>query len=159
MNIHQNARTTPYSRLLMARRVAAGEKIVKVATDFCISQQTVRKCVQRWRNGGVGALQDRSSRPHRLRSMAPERLAAIERLRRQRLSSPAIARQLGLPISTVTKIVRRLGLNRLKVLDPPVARLCAISARVPASCCILTSRNSAGSRALVTVSPGVGRAR
>jgi transposase InsO family protein len=47
--------------------------------------------------------------------------AAIERLRRQRLSSPAIARQLGLPISTVTKILRRLGLNRLKALDPPVA--------------------------------------
>src|SRR5215510_13732609 len=121
MNIHQNARTTPYSRLLMARRVAAGEKIVKVATDFCISQQTVRKWVQRWRNGGVGALQERSSRPHRLRSTAPERLAAIERLRRQRLSSPAIARQLGLPQSTVTKILRRLGLNRLKALDPPVA--------------------------------------
>jgi hypothetical protein len=38
MNIHKNARTTPYSRLLMARRVAAGEKIVKVATDFCGAQ-------------------------------------------------------------------------------------------------------------------------
>jgi transposase InsO family protein len=31
------------------------------------------------------------------------------------------ARQLGLPISTVSKILRRFGLNRLKALDPPVA--------------------------------------
>jgi transposase InsO family protein len=121
MNIHQNARTTPYSRLLMAHRVTAGEKIVKVAADFCVSQQTVRKWVERWRTGGASALQDRSSRPHRLRRTALEKLAAIERLRRQRLSSPVIARQLGLPISTVTKILRRLGLNRLKALDPPVA--------------------------------------
>ena len=42
MNIHKNARTT-YSRLLMARRVAAGEKAVTVAADFCVSEQTVRK--------------------------------------------------------------------------------------------------------------------
>ena len=67
------------------------------------------------------ALQDRSSRPHQLRGTVPERLSAIERLRRQRLSSPAIARQLGPPISTVGKILCRLGLNRLKALDPPVA--------------------------------------
>src|ERR1700739_1737351 len=43
MNIHKNARTTPYSRLLMARRVGAGERAVKVAGDFCVSEQTVRK--------------------------------------------------------------------------------------------------------------------
>ena len=41
MNIHKNARTSPYSRLLMARRVGAGERVVKVASDFC--EQTVRK--------------------------------------------------------------------------------------------------------------------
>ena len=44
MNIHKNARTTPYSRLLMARRVDAGERVSKVAGDFCVSEQTVRKC-------------------------------------------------------------------------------------------------------------------
>ena len=120
MNIHQNARSTPYSRLLMARRVDAGERITRVAADFCVSDQTVRKWVRRWRTGGVSALQDCSSRPRRLRSTAAETVAAIERLRRQRTSSPAIARQLGVPISSVTKILRRLGLNRLKALDPPV---------------------------------------
>jgi transposase InsO family protein len=120
MNIHKNARTTPYSRLLMARRVDAGERVTKVAAAFCVSDQTVRKWVRRWRAGGGAALQDRSSRPQRLRNTAAQTVATIERLRRQRASSPAIARELGLPISTVTKILCRLGLNRLKALDPPV---------------------------------------
>ena len=62
----------------------------------------------------------RRSTPARLRGTAPERVGEIERLRRQRLSSPAIARQLATPISTVTKILPRLGLNRLKALDPPI---------------------------------------
>jgi transposase len=109
MNIHKNARTTPYSRLLMARRVGAGKSVVKVASDFCVSEQTVRKWVRRWQNGGPIALLDRSSRPARLRGTPAERIAEIERLRRQRMSSPAIARRLDLPISTVIKILQRLG--------------------------------------------------
>ena len=121
MNIHKNARTTPYSRLLMARRVDAGERVAKVASDFCVSEQTVRKWVRRWRMGGESALRDRSSRPARLRGTAPQQIAEIERLRRRRMSSPAIARQLAIPSSTVRKILRRLGLNRLKALDPPAA--------------------------------------
>jgi transposase InsO family protein len=75
--------------------------------------------VRRWREGGELALQDRSSTPSRQRRTAPETIAAIERLRRQRMSSPAIARELAVPVSTVTGILRRLGLNRLKALDPP----------------------------------------
>ena len=46
-------------------------------------------------------------------------MVEIERLRRQRLSSPAIAGHLGIPVSTVTSVLRRLGLNRLKTLEPP----------------------------------------
>lgn len=119
MNIHKNARTTPYSRLLMARRVRAGERVVKVAADFCVSEQTVRKWVRRWQVGGEMALRDRSSRPARMHATPAERITDIERLRRQRMTSPAIARQLGMPNSTVTKILRRLCLNRLTALDPP----------------------------------------
>ena len=135
MNIHKNARTTPYSRLLMARRVAAGEKIVKVAADFCISQQTVRKWVRRWRTGDASALQDRSSRPHRLRRTAPERLAALERLFRQRLSSPAIARQLG--VSRAPSAARNGGPRRkpaAPVTETVVKnrrRVCIIGIEVP----------------------------
>jgi transposase InsO family protein len=42
-------------------------------------------------------------------------------LRRPRLTSPAIARRLGLPLSTVGCVLRRLGLGRLESLDPPAA--------------------------------------
>jgi hypothetical protein len=59
-------------------------------------------------------------------------VAAIEALRRQRLTSPVIARRLGLPLSTVGGILRRLGLGRLQRLDPPVPAM-RYSASVPAS--------------------------
>ena len=45
-------------------------------------------------------------------------MAAIERLRRERKTGPQIARQLGLPRATVGAILRRLGLGRLRALDP-----------------------------------------
>jgi hypothetical protein len=37
------------------------------------------------------------------------------------MTSRTIARQLGVPNSTVTKILRQLGLNRLRMIDPRVA--------------------------------------
>jgi transposase InsO family protein len=51
--------------------------------------------------------------------LPPERVAAIAVLRRQRLTSPVIARRLGVPLSTVGTVLRRLSLGRLKHLDPP----------------------------------------
>jgi transposase len=124
MNIHKNARTTPHSRGLMVRRVLEQKQpAARVAADFGVSERTVRKWLARWRAGGEPALNDRSSAPDRQRRLAPEQLAAIEALRRQRLTSPAIARRLGLPLSTVGSILRRLGLGRLKRLDPPLPAL------------------------------------
>ena len=120
MNIHKNARTTPYSRRLIVRRIVEDKAPTKqVAAEFHVSTNTVRKWLRRWREGGELSLQDRSSTPSRQRRTAAGKTAAVERLRRQRMSSPAIARALGLPVSTVTGILRRLGLNRLKALDPP----------------------------------------
>jgi transposase InsO family protein len=68
---------------------------------------------------------DRSLAPHRCRHCTPcDRVGEIERLRRQRMSGPQIARQLGMPVSTVGGVLRRLGLNRLTALDekPAVVR-------------------------------------
>jgi transposase InsO family protein len=45
-------------------------------------------------------------------------VTAIERLRRQRMTGPQIARQLGVPRSTVGAILRRCGLGRLSALAP-----------------------------------------
>jgi transposase InsO family protein len=125
MNIHKNARTTPRSRLLMVHRVLCQKQpATKVAADFGVSERTVRKWLARWRAGGEPALNDRSSAPARQRRLPSEQVAAIAALRRQRLTSPVIARRLGLPLSTVGAVLRRLGLGRLKRLDPdaPVVR-------------------------------------
>jgi transposase InsO family protein len=117
MNVHKNARTTPFSRGVLVRRVMAGEPVAEVAADFSVSERTVYKWLARFKSGEA-ALQDRSSRPRRQGGVAMETVAAIEALRRQRLTSPVISRALGVPVSTVTLVLRRLGLNRMKALDP-----------------------------------------
>ena len=68
-------------------------------------------------------MRDRSSRPHHSPARLPPPPGRIEALRRQRLSGPAIARQLGRPVSTVGLVLRRLGLGRLGALDPKPAIL------------------------------------
>jgi transposase InsO family protein len=120
MDAHENARTTPHSRMLIVERLVAGWPVAAVAAALGTSPRTVRKWRDRFAAEGELGLRDRSSRPHR----SPTRLSAaaeaeIETLRRQRLSGPAIARQLGRPVSSVGAVLRRLGLGRLAALDPP----------------------------------------
>ena len=122
MNVHENARTTPHSRMLMIERLRAGWSLSAVAEAQGVSVRTVRKWRDRFAGEGAAGLLDRSSRPHH----SPRRLAAaaeqeIEALRRQRLSGPAIARRLGRPVSTVGVVLRRLRLGRLAALDPKPA--------------------------------------
>jgi len=120
MNVHKNARTTPISRELMVRRVEAGQPRAAVATAFGVSERTVSKWLARWRAGGREALQDRSSAPKRRRGLTVERIAAIEALRRRRMTSPPIAAALGIPISTVTLVLRRLGLRQIAAAQGPL---------------------------------------
>jgi len=108
--------------MLMVERLRAGWSVADVAVAMGVTAKTVRKWRDRFAAEGEAGLRDRSSRPHQ----SPMRLAAareaeIEALRRQRLSGPAIARRLGLAVSTVGHTLRRLGLGRLAALDPPRA--------------------------------------
>jgi len=125
-NHHQNARTTFHSRVLMVQRVMEqGMSPRQVAEQFGVNVSTVYKWLRRYREGGLAALRDRSSRPHRCpRRLPVERVATLAGLRRMRLSSPEIAFSLSLPISTVTNELRRLGLSKLSRLEPrpPVVR-------------------------------------
>ncbi len=43
MDSHQNARTTPYSRAEIVRRLEAGQPVGRVAHAFGICERTVRK--------------------------------------------------------------------------------------------------------------------
>ncbi len=120
MDIHKNALLTPAGREAMVRRVVEGgqtPQAVSAAVGVC--PRTVRKWVERFRAQGVAGLQDRSSRPHRLRRPTPPETAArIEALRRQRWSGAQIARETGVSKATVSRVLRRLGLNRLRALEP-----------------------------------------
>jgi transposase InsO family protein len=125
MNIHKNARLTPHSRADLVRRVEAGWPTAAIAAAFGVSIRTVRKWVDRFRREGPEGLQDRSSRPHRLYRPTPETVVAdVERLRRQRFTGKQIAAEVDISPATVSRILRRLGLNRISALEPaePVRR-------------------------------------
>jgi transposase InsO family protein len=121
MNIHKNARLTAQGRLLMVRRIEEeGWTVAAAALAAGLSERRTYEWLKRYRAGGEIALDDRSSTPARYRNSEPSpRDEEIERLRRQRMSGDRIAHQLGLPRSTVGAVLRRLGLGRLKALDPP----------------------------------------
>src|SRR5512139_2750025 len=120
MDAHENARTTPHSRMLIVDRLEAGWTVAAVATAMGTTQRTVRKWRDHFAVEGEAGLRDRSSRPHRSPARLPATAEAeIAALRRQRLSGPAIARQLARPVSSVGVALRRLGLGRLAALDPP----------------------------------------
>ena len=126
MGIHKNAPLTPSGREVLVRRVVEdGQTPKAVATAFGVCVKTVHKWVARFRSEGPAGLADRSSRPRRSPRRTPAALAArIEELRRERWAGARIARTLGVSPSTVFRVLGRLGLNRLKALEParPVRR-------------------------------------
>jgi transposase InsO family protein len=120
MDVHKNARLTPLGREVMVRRVVdSGQTPEAVATAVGVCPRTVRKWAKRFREEGLAGLQDRSCRPHRLRSPTPASvISEIEALRRQRWTGVRIAERTGVSTATVSRVLRRLGLNRLAALEP-----------------------------------------
>ena len=125
MNIHKNARLTPRGRELIARQIESGQTPEAAARAAGVCPRTARKWHARFKAEGLEGLKDRSSRPHRLRQPTPAAVAAkVEALRRQRLTGKHIAAEVGVSPATVSRILKRLGLNRLQALEPaePVRR-------------------------------------
>jgi transposase InsO family protein len=125
MDIHKNARLTVHGRERIARQVLSGQTPKVVAETAGVCPRTVRKWVARYRTEGLAGLRDRSSRPHRLHRPTPQKTVdRIEALRRERRPASHIAKELGVSPATVSRVLRRLGLNKLRALDPaePVRR-------------------------------------
>ena len=125
MNIHKNARLTPRGREPIVRQIESGQTPEAAARAAGVCPRTARKWVARFKAEGIEGLKDRSSRPHHLRKPTPAAIVErVEALRRQRFTGKQIAAEAGVSPATVSRILRRLGLNRLEALEPaePIRR-------------------------------------
>ena len=126
MNSHKNARLGFAGRVCLVERVVQQQwRTAQAAAAFGVSVQSVRKWIRRFEAEGLAGLADRPSRPrHSPRRTARKLEARITVLRQRRRSGPQIADALGLPLSTVGDVLRRLGLGRLPPLQPrpPIIR-------------------------------------
>lgn len=123
--MHGNARLTPVGRLTMVMRIESGRPVAHVAAEMGISRPTAYKWWRRWQSDGVDGLVDRSSRPRSCPHQTPPQVeASIVELRRTLKQGPArIGGQLGVPASTVHRVLVRRGLNRLAWMDRPTGRV------------------------------------
>jgi transposase InsO family protein len=125
MNVHKNARLTRFGREHVVKEVLSGQTPEAAARAAGVCPRTVRKWVARFKAEGVEGLKDRSSRPHRLYRPTPAAIVEqVEALRRQRWTGKQIAAELGISPASVSRILRRLGLNRIAALEPfePIRR-------------------------------------
>ncbi|MGW6835721.1 IS481 family transposase [Streptomyces sp. NPDC054949] len=118
---HRNARLTVFGRRLLVERVVSGRPVAHVAAEMGISRATAHKWMRRWRAEGEAGLHDRSSRPrtkpHRTPADVETRVCDLRRARK--LGPARIGPVLGLPASTVHRILTRHGMHRLAFMDRP----------------------------------------
>ena len=124
MNIHKNARLTPYRRAQLVAQLAQGTPLGVVARAFGVSRQTAAKWRERQRATGLpdeGAWrQDRSSRPHcSPRQTAPRVQLGARVLRQQRWTCAEIAAAVGVSAATIARSLRRVGMSRRHRMEPP----------------------------------------
>jgi transposase InsO family protein len=115
MKLHANAALSFRQRERIVRRVVdQGWPVREAALAAEVSSRTAHKWVARYRAEGPGGLLDRSSAPLLVANRSAEStVEAIAALRRLRFTGPEIAEVLGLPVSTVSGILKRIGMGRL----------------------------------------------
>lgn len=136
---HANAASSFEGRRRLVHRCQY-RPIAHVAAEAAMSRQCLSKWVARWRKYGDQGLHDRVSRPRRSPTATPQ--VVVERivaLRKKKWSARRIHLQLaseGTPIAvcTISRILRRQGLSRLRDLDvdgQPLRAPGKITARYP----------------------------
>jgi transposase InsO family protein len=121
MKLHGNAALSLNQRRRLARRVIGeGWSLAEAANAAEVSERTAGKWVGRYRAEGERGLLDRPSTPRAIPHRTPEdRVQAIAWLRRLRFTGPEIAEVLEMATSTVSAVLKRIGLGRLSRLEPP----------------------------------------
>ena len=123
--MHANAPLTPQGRLRLVQRIESGWSVAAAAESMNISRQCAHKWWRRYRDEGVDGLEDRSSRPQSCPHQTPARVERrIVALRQSRKLGPArLAGIVGVPASTVHRVLVRHGVNRLAWMDRPTGRV------------------------------------
>jgi len=123
--VHRNAPMTARGRMIMVERIAAGRPVAHVAAEMGVSRKTADKWWRRWLAEGESGLEDRSSRPRRCPNQTAAHLERrIVRLRERRKLGPArIGSIVGVPASTVHRVLCRHGMNRLAWMDRPTGQV------------------------------------
>jgi transposase len=123
MKLHANAALSLNRRRLLCRRVVElGWSVSSAAAAAEVSERTASKWVARFRAEGELGLLDRSSAPRVVANRTPEeRVQALAALRRLRFTGRQLAELFGMPETTVSGILTRIGLGRLGRLglEPP----------------------------------------
>ncbi len=124
MKLHANAALSLNGRRRMvAQVVEQGRSITHAAEAAGVSGRTCSKWVSRYRAQGEAGLLDRSSAPRRVHNRTDEQLVQLlAALRRLRFTAPELSELLGLPISTISGILRRIGMGKLGRLGLEPAR-------------------------------------
>ncbi|WP_412053239.1 IS481 family transposase [Pokkaliibacter plantistimulans] len=126
MNNHKHARLTVHGRALLVKRIVeVGLRPEEAAQAAGVSVRTAYKWLRRYREEGEPGLHNRSSRPHRSpRAIPAQTQELIVEQRRARHSYRQISAHLKVGCSTVARLLKRRGLNRLANLEPaaPVIR-------------------------------------
>jgi transposase-like protein len=122
---HSNARLTPRGRQILIEKIASGRPVAHVAKEMGISRTTAWRWWRRWQAEGADGLADRSS----VATSHPGRVPAyvedqILRMRAENRRGAAwIAHQMGLPPSTVGKVLARHNVPLLRSVDPLTGEL------------------------------------
>ena len=140
MRYHRNAALTFEARRRLIQRCQT-RPIAHVAAEAGVSRACLSKWVNRYRRFGEAGLVDGSSRPHTSPTMtSAEVVELIERWRRDhkwsasRISHELMANGHHVSVSTVTRWLQKLGLNRRRFLDvdgTPTRTPGRITARFP----------------------------
>ena len=143
MKLHGNAALSLNKRKLLVHRVMEEDWSLREAARAAeVSERTAPKWVRRFRREGEAGLLDRPSAPRRVHNRTPEdRVQVIAALRRLRFTGPEIAEVLEMATSTISAVLKRIGLGKFSRLEPPEPPT-ATSAAGPASSCTSTSKSS-----------------
>jgi transposase InsO family protein len=123
MQLHGNAALSLKKRQLLCRRVVKeGWPLTSAAAAAEVSKRTASKWAGRYRREGESGLLDRPSAARHVANRTPEeRVQAIAALRRVRFTGAQIAELLEMADTTVSGILKRIGMGRLGRLglEPP----------------------------------------